>query len=49
MRGNELAKLHGLKPGPGMANLIRQLIDWQLDNPKGTKEQYIESITKASN
>ena len=49
MRGNELAKLHGQKPGPGMANLIRQLIDWQLENPNGTKEQYTELITKCAN
>ena len=49
MRGNELAKLHGQKPGPGMANLIRQLIDWQLENPNGTKEQYTELITKGAN
>ena len=46
MRGNQLASAHGVKPGPGMAGLIKNLIDWQLENPEGTAQDYINSLSK---
>lgn len=46
MRGNQLAQALGIKPGPQMGALIKQMIDWQLENPDGTAEQYIQHIKK---
>jgi tRNA nucleotidyltransferase (CCA-adding enzyme) len=44
MRGNQLANALGVKPGPGMAGLIKNLIEWQIENPEGTAEQYIAEL-----
>lgn len=46
LRGNQLAKELGIKPGKGMEAMINQMIDWQFENPNGTAEDYIASIKK---
>jgi tRNA nucleotidyltransferase (CCA-adding enzyme) len=47
--GKTLAEMHGIKPGPQLRNIIEQLIDWQLENPNGTIEEYKLTIKKQSN
>ncbi len=39
INGNEIQTLLGLKPGPLIGQLTKQLIDWQLSNPEATKEE----------
>lgn len=46
LRGNQLAKELGVKPGKGMEAMINQMIDWQFENPNGTADDYIASIKK---
>ena len=42
--GNQLVKYLNRKPGPWMKQAIDSVLVWQLDNPRGTKEQCIEYI-----
>lgn len=42
--GKSLQKILNLKPGPWMGNVNDKQIEWQLNNPTGTKEQLIEYI-----
>ncbi|KAH0787501.1 polyA polymerase family protein [Histomonas meleagridis] len=49
MNGVELANLHGIKPGKELKPLIEKLIDWQLENPFGTAEEYIEYVNNQKN
>lgn len=46
LRGNLLAKELGIKPGKGMEEIINKMIDWQIENPNGTADEYIASIKK---
>ncbi|KAJ3410782.1 hypothetical protein HDV05_003247 [Chytridiales sp. JEL 0842] len=39
LHGGEVAKLRGIKPGPVVATYLTQIIEWQLENPTGTKEE----------
>ncbi|OHT07619.1 polyA polymerase family protein [Tritrichomonas foetus] len=43
--GKTLATIHGVKPGPMIAKLTKELIDWQLANPTGTVEDYKTFVT----
>ena len=40
INGKELAKIIGVKPGKGFSAKVDELIDWQLENPNGTAEDY---------
>lgn len=40
INGKDLAKLLGIKPGKGFQVHVDELIDWQLENPNGTKDDY---------
>lgn len=42
--GKTLASLFGIKPGPQLGKLVEDLIDWQLENPNGTFEDYSRII-----
>lgn len=44
MRGNQLAAALGVKPGPQMGDLLKQMMDWQLENPTGTAEKYLNHL-----
>lgn len=44
INGKDLAKLLGIKPGRGFQKYVDELIDWQLDHPTATKEDYEEYI-----
>ncbi|KAI7832982.1 hypothetical protein BX661DRAFT_141311 [Kickxella alabastrina] len=37
--GKAVAKLLGIKPGPGIKDVLDRVMEWQLANPEGTKEQ----------
>ena len=41
INGIELAKIHGIKPGAALKQLINSLIDWQLENPSGNIDDYL--------
>lgn len=45
-KGAELAKIHNIKPGKKLKEYIEKLLDWQIENPDGTKDEYIEYINK---
>ena len=40
INGKELADLLGVKPGKGFSLKVEELIDWQLENPDGTANDY---------
>ena len=40
MNGVRLAEIHGIKPGKELKECLEKLIDWQLENPIGTAEDY---------
>ena len=40
INGKDLAKLIGVKTGPSFKTYIDNLIDWQLENPNGTIDDY---------
>ena len=40
INGKELADLLGVKPGKGFSLKVEELIDWQLENPDGTADDY---------
>ena len=40
VNGVRLAEIHGIKPGKQLKEYIDKLIDWQLENPVGTAEDY---------
>jgi tRNA nucleotidyltransferase (CCA-adding enzyme) len=40
LNGLELAELHKIKPGRALTVLGEQMIEWQLENPLGTAEDY---------
>lgn len=40
IRGDALAKLHGIKPGKDLQILVQNLFDWQLCNPGLTSKDY---------
>jgi hypothetical protein len=42
--GKELAALHKVKLGPTVSGLLAALIDWQLEHPDGTLEEYVASL-----
>ncbi|EAX99007.1 polyA polymerase family protein [Trichomonas vaginalis G3] len=44
--GVTLASVHGIKPGPGLKDLIDQMIDWQFANPNGTSDDYKKYIAE---
>lgn len=44
LRGNQLAKELGIKPGKGMEEIINRMIDWQIENPNGTADDYVASL-----
>ncbi|KAH0790195.1 polyA polymerase family protein [Histomonas meleagridis] len=44
LNGKDLAKVHNVKPGPQLAQLINELIDWQILNPSGTVDDYIQFV-----
>ena len=44
MNGKELANLLGVKPGKGFNLKVEELIDWQLENPDGTADDYRDYI-----
>lgn len=44
--GKSLQKILNMEPGPWMGNVNDKQIEWQLDNPTGTKEQLIEYIQR---
>lgn len=44
INGKDLANLLGVKLGKGFQTHVDDLIDWQLGNPNGTREDYIEFI-----
>lgn len=46
INGKDLAALHGVKPGPQMTKLIQDLIEWQLENPTGTADDYRHCVGK---
>lgn len=49
MDGIALANLHGIKPGPGLKDLIEEMINWQLANPKGTADEYTKHVLAHKN
>jgi hypothetical protein len=40
LRGRELAEVFGIEPGLGLKAKIEELIDWQLEHPVGTADDY---------
>ncbi|OAD73313.1 hypothetical protein PHYBLDRAFT_65920 [Phycomyces blakesleeanus NRRL 1555(-)] len=46
MDGKQVAKLLGIKPGPGMSNLLFNEMVWQLDYPNGTDQECEDAIRK---
>jgi tRNA nucleotidyltransferase (CCA-adding enzyme) len=40
LNGSELQRLHGEPPGPRIAALIDNLIDWQIEHPAATADDY---------
>lgn len=44
--GKSAAQIVGIKPGPVVTELLRAQMVWQLENPKGTKEECTEAIKK---
>jgi tRNA nucleotidyltransferase (CCA-adding enzyme) len=40
VKGRELAELHGIEPGRDLKVKISELIDWQLEHPVGTADDY---------
>ena len=48
INGKELAKIHNVKPGPIISVLIKRLIDWQLLNPNGTVDDYVNSVNHSN-
>lgn len=46
LNGHEVMTLLGVKPGPIIGEVSKGLIDWQLDNPQGTKEQAAEWVSE---
>ena len=44
MNGKDLAELLGIKPGKGFSTKVEELIDWQLENPNGTADDYRDYI-----
>ncbi|KAK5963209.1 tRNA adenylyltransferase PWA37_004920 [Arxiozyma heterogenica] len=44
--GKSLQKILNMKPGPWMGNINDKQIEWQFDNPTGTKEQLIKYIQR---
>ncbi|KAK6499751.1 CCA tRNA nucleotidyltransferase, mitochondrial [Arthrobotrys musiformis] len=44
LTGNEVAKAMGHKPGRWMKKALEEVMEWQLDNPDGTKEDALANI-----
>ncbi|KAK9471463.1 phosphatase [Dipodascopsis tothii] len=44
VNGKEIAAALKLKPGKWMAEILRDVVDWQLENPEGTKEACLEHV-----
>jgi tRNA nucleotidyltransferase (CCA-adding enzyme) len=44
LNGNELQRLHGEPPGPRIAALIENLIDWQIEHPGSTADDYRATV-----
>jgi tRNA nucleotidyltransferase/poly(A) polymerase len=42
--GVEVQRLLGLSPGPKIGQVLHGLVEWQMDNPQGTKEQATEWV-----
>jgi tRNA nucleotidyltransferase (CCA-adding enzyme) len=40
LKGMELAELIGIRPGPELKKRTKELIDWQIEHPIGTAEDY---------
>lgn len=39
MKGEELVKLLGISPGPSFGLVMRKVMEWQILNTRGTKEE----------
>jgi tRNA nucleotidyltransferase (CCA-adding enzyme) len=39
LQGKEVSSLLSKKPGPWTGNVLMQIIKWQLDHPRGTKNE----------
>jgi tRNA nucleotidyltransferase (CCA-adding enzyme) len=44
LNGKELAAVHKVKIGPGVAKLQALLMDWQFEHPNGTVDDYLMSV-----
>lgn len=44
LNGKEMASLLGMKGGPWLGKINDRAIPWQLDNPRGTKQQLLEFV-----
>jgi tRNA nucleotidyltransferase (CCA-adding enzyme) len=49
MKGPELAEATGTKLGKETRRLIDKMVDWQINNPNKTKEDYKEFLSKQKN
>jgi tRNA nucleotidyltransferase (CCA-adding enzyme) len=47
IKGLELAQLLGIKPGPELKKRTNELIEWQIDNPIGTADDYARFIEES--
>lgn len=43
MDGKQLCKAFGVKPGPSVGRMIEELIEWQLQNPTGSTDNYLKA------
>ena len=43
-QGKKVATVLGIKPGPGMSELMKQTMIWQLEHPDGTEDECKEMI-----
>lgn len=48
MRGNDIAKILGINASKEIAKLTKEMIEWQIENPNGTAEEY-KNIIKSRN